>query len=286
MQNDRNDVDSVSSWFPRKVYLHMQGIIFVTWEKYLTDRFGSNFLNLYRETIGETTATVPLTSRVYLDEFLLAGVGAASQLSHFPADTLLREYGRYFLINGLTSHLCAYLLAQAHSGRELLLMMRQAHAQMRKNPDGLTPPVFRYEILTDSPQGITLIYDSHRQLCSVLYGAIEGAAERFGERAHIVERTCMKNGASECRFEVNFVRISAKLSESARASRTQPHPPATRRHGLVSIARCRWAKFTRTSTVDAAFSSTVKSTSSQLPFGSLELFAIRRPCRQYSQSTG
>jgi hypothetical protein len=193
----------------------MQGIIFVTWEKYLNDRFGHTFLNLYRETIGETSTTVPLTSRVYQDELLLAGVGAASQLSHFPVDTLLREYGRYFLINGLTSHLCAYLLAQAHNGRELLLMMRQAHAQMRKNPDGLTPPVFRYEILSNSPNGLTLIYDNHRQLCSVLLGAIEGAAERFGERAQIVELTCMKKGAVECRFEVNFVRISTTLSESS-----------------------------------------------------------------------
>jgi hypothetical protein len=164
----------------------MQGLIFVTWEKYLTDRFGSTFLNLYRETIGETSATVPLTSRVYQDELLLTGVGAASQLSHFPVDTLLREYGRYFLINGLTSHLCAYLLAQVHSGRDLLLMMRQAHAQMRNIPDGLTPPVFRYEILANAPQGLTLIYDNHRKLCSVLFGAIEGAAERFGEKAQIV----------------------------------------------------------------------------------------------------
>jgi hypothetical protein len=86
---------------------------------------------------------------------------------------------------------------------------------MRKNPDGLTPPVFRYEILSNSPNGLTLIYDNHRQLCSVLLGAIEGAAERFGERAQIVELTCMKKGADECRFEVNFVRISTTLSESS-----------------------------------------------------------------------
>ncbi len=183
----------------------MQGIIFVTWEKYLAERFGNDFLNLYREAVGETASTVPLTSRVYDDAQLLAGLSAASQLAHFPADALLREYGRYFLINGLTSHLCAYLLAQAHSGRDLLLMMRKAHAQMRKAPEGLTPPVFGFEALLNNPNGLILIYDSHRQLCPVLYGAIEGAAERFGERAQIIERTCMKRGAPECRFEVQFL---------------------------------------------------------------------------------
>ncbi|HEY6540769.1 MAG TPA: heme NO-binding domain-containing protein [Ktedonobacteraceae bacterium] len=189
----------------------MQGIIFVTWEKYLHDQFGDAFLQVYREKIGETTATIPLTSRVYDDALLLAGVGAASTLARVPVDSLLRAYGRYFLLNGLTSHLCAYLLNQVHSGRELLLMMRQAHAQMRRAPDGLTPPVFRCEILSHDPGGLTLIYDSHRQLCPVLYGAIEGAAERFGERANINEQTCMKQGAPACCFEVHFVANSLLL---------------------------------------------------------------------------
>ena len=32
----------------------MHGLIFVTWEKYLTDRFGPQLLNAYRLEIGET----------------------------------------------------------------------------------------------------------------------------------------------------------------------------------------------------------------------------------------
>src|SRR5947209_4878515 len=190
----------------------MQGLIFVTWEKYLSDRFGSSFLNAYRDAIGETAATSPLASRVYDDAILLAGVGAASQLAHFPADTLLREYGRYFLINGLTSHLCAYLLTQAHSGRELLLIMRKAHTQMRRTPDGLTPPVFGFEALSTYTNGLTLIYDSHRQLCPILFGAIEGAAERYGEKVQIIERTCMRRGAPDCRFEIYFYTPSSSSS--------------------------------------------------------------------------
>jgi Haem-NO-binding len=181
----------------------MHGLIFVTWEKYLAERFGNSFLNAYREAIGETPATAPLASRIYDDAVLLAGVGAASRLAHFPVDTLLREYGRYFIINELTSHLCSYLLTQAHSGYDLLLLMRKAHAQMR-HTEGLTPPVFSYEALSTYANGLVLVYENHRQLCPVLYGAIEGAAERFGEKVHIIERACMKRGAAECRFEIYF----------------------------------------------------------------------------------
>src|SRR5579859_2992284 len=122
----------------------MHGLIFVTWEKYLSDRFGSKFLDAYRDRIGETAVSSPLASRVYDDATFLAGVGAASKLSQFSADTLMREYGCYFLINGLTSYLCAYLLTKVDSGRDLLLLMRKAHAQMRRTPEGLTPPVFGF----------------------------------------------------------------------------------------------------------------------------------------------
>src|SRR5947207_630716 len=168
----------------------MHGLIFVTWEKYLSERFGSSLLHAYRGAVGETAATAPLVSRVYDDATLLAGVGVACQLTHIPVDTLLREYGRYFMLNGLTSHLCAYLLSQVHSGRDLLLTMRQAHAQMRRTPDGLIPPLFGFEPLSSNPNGLTLIYDSPRQLCSVLWGAIVGAAQRYGEQVHILEHTC------------------------------------------------------------------------------------------------
>lgn len=182
----------------------MHGLIFVTWENYLTERFGKALLTSYRQTMGETPARAPLASQVYDDATLLAGVGAVCQLTSLPAETLLREYGRYFMLNALTSHLCAYLLTQVHSGRDLLLTMRQAHQQMGRTPEGLTPPLFGYEALPGDPQGVVLIYESPRQVCAVVKGAIEGAAERYGEQAQIVELTCMKQGAPACRFEVHF----------------------------------------------------------------------------------
>lgn len=192
----------------------MHGLIFVTWEKYLLERFGNALLNSYRAAIGETPATSPLASRIYDDATLLAGVGEAVKLTRLPADTLLRDYGRYFMLNGLTSHRCAYLLSQVHSGSELLLIMRDAHAQMRRTPDSITPPLFRYETNSLRRNTFTLVYDSPRQLCAVLLGAIEGAAERYGEQVQIIERTCMRQGAAACRFEVYFFAGSPQLLET------------------------------------------------------------------------
>ncbi|HLI68962.1 MAG TPA: heme NO-binding domain-containing protein [Ktedonobacteraceae bacterium] len=182
----------------------MHGLIFVTWERYLSERFGETFLKDYREAIGETPATSPLASRTYSDDVLIAGVETVCKLTGTPLDTLLWEYGRYFMFNGLTSHLCAYLLTKVSNGRDLLLMMRQAHAQMRRLPDGLTPPLFEYETLSTSENELSLVYDSPRRLCALLWGAIEGAAQRYGQRVQVVEVSCMKRGAPICRFDLRF----------------------------------------------------------------------------------
>ncbi len=181
----------------------MHGLIFVTWEKYLTERFGNSLLSAYREEIGETPTGAPLASRLYDDTTLLAGLEAASKLTGMATKTLLREYGRYFIINGLTSHLCTYVLSEVHSGSQLLGAMREVHARLRQTHEGVTPPLFHYEA-SAHPREVRLVYDSQRKLCSVLLGAIEGAAERYGEQVHIIEHSCMKRGARVCRIEARF----------------------------------------------------------------------------------
>jgi hypothetical protein len=191
----------------------MHGLIFVTWEKYLSDRFGSALLDSYRAKLGETSATAPQTNYIYDDALLLAGVTAANELTGMPVDTLLREYGHYFIINGLTSYLCFFLLKQVHHAKDLLLTMRNAHAQLRRGPDMLTPPLFHYQMISSNPNDLGLIYESPRKLCSVLQGAIEGAAERYGEQVNIVEHTCMKQGHTACHFEIHFFPSSEALKE-------------------------------------------------------------------------
>jgi Haem-NO-binding len=182
----------------------MHGLIFVTWEKYLSGRVSGMVLQNYKHALEGKVPGPLLASRVYSDDLLLAAVTAASQTSALPVETLLREYGRYFMTNGLTRHLCAYILTRVHSARELLLSMHDSHQQMSRLPDSLTPPLFQYRTQADKPDELILIYDSPRKLCPVLMGAIEGAAERYGEQVQIVEQTCMNRGDLVCRFALRF----------------------------------------------------------------------------------
>jgi hypothetical protein len=199
----------------------MQGLIFVTWEKYLSERFTGSVIREYRDTLGKTLQTPIMASRVYDDNVLLAGVAEASRITKVPVEMLLREFGHYFITNGLTRHLCAYILTQVHSGRELLLAMHDAHQQMSRLPDGLAPPLFQYTTRSWHSDELTLIYDSIRKICAVLMGAVEGAAERYGEQVRIVERTCMKRGDPVCRFEIRFSASSTELFETPEQSERQ-----------------------------------------------------------------
>jgi heme-NO-binding protein len=198
----------------------MHGLIFVTWEKYLLERFHRNMLEEYREELDLHAANAPLAIRTYPDELLLAGVGAAHKITNVPVDTLLREYGHYFMVNGLTRHRCAYLLNQAHNGRDLLLAMRDGHEQMQQLPDGLTPPLFEYRIHPHDPQTMVLIYDSPRKLCPLLVGAIEGSAAYYGEQVYVAEQTCMRRGDIACTFIIKFSRGQEKTEDTLE---TQTH---------------------------------------------------------------
>ena len=77
----------------------MHGLVFVTWEKYLLERFQEATLERYRKAINETPSTAPLVSRTYDDKLLLAGVEAAHRVTGIPTEQLLYEYGRYFIVN-------------------------------------------------------------------------------------------------------------------------------------------------------------------------------------------
>lgn len=189
----------------------MHGLIFMTWEKYLLERFQGSVLTRYRAALGETAASAPLASRVYGDELLLQGVTTASSITKLSVEQLLHEFGRYFIMNGLTRHMCAYLLTQVHNGRDLLLAMHAAHKQMSRLPDGLTPPLFGYQAVPTAPNDLVLFYDSPRHLCTLLAGAIEGAAASYGEHVEIIERSCMKQGFSVCRFDLHFSSPPSRL---------------------------------------------------------------------------
>src|SRR5258707_11121584 len=97
----------------------MHGLIFVTWEKYLCERYSGTVLKHYREEIGETAATSPLASRTYGDEVFLKGGEVPSKLPGNPLVIMSWEKGGYLLLNGLTGHPFPYFPPKVKNGPTL-----------------------------------------------------------------------------------------------------------------------------------------------------------------------
>ncbi|GCE47938.1 heme-NO-binding protein [Thermosporothrix hazakensis] len=201
----------------------MLGLVFSTWEKYLAGHFDAAVLQAYREALAGQVEARPLAGRVFADDAFMYGLQVVSQRTGIHQQRLLRQFGHYFITNGLTRHHCAFLLSQTSCARDLVLLMRDAHIQMAKGPDGLTPPVFNYTYLSEdhSRSKILFRYDSPRALCGWFWGAVEGAAERFKEKVYVKELSCVTRGAPHCYFEVQFQARTAERSRKTPEQRAR-----------------------------------------------------------------
>jgi Haem-NO-binding len=204
----------------------MLGLVFTNWEKFLSERYGAPVLREYRTAMEVALGSTLLANRVYDDTALLEALRVTNRLTNTSPPLLLRQFGRYFINTGLTRHLCAHLLSQTTCARDLVLLMRQAHIQMATGPDGLTPPVFSFKFLTEDRNQLQLTYESPRHLCGWLWGAVEGAGDRFGETVFVYERACMDRGDQQCVFEIHFspttsARTATTPEEDARVKEQQ-----------------------------------------------------------------
>jgi hypothetical protein len=182
----------------------MQGLILVTWEKFLTDRFGDAFVALYRKAIKQAPSDTPLVSRTYTDEVLQTAIIVAVKLAKIDIQHILYEYGRYFMISPLVNHLYGYVFSRIHNTRDLILVMRKAHMHIGQHNKETSRPLFTCTPLGDKTNGLTVIYESPYQLCALLHGAIVGTGEYYKERVLVTECSCMLKGDKFCRFDVIF----------------------------------------------------------------------------------
>jgi predicted hydrocarbon binding protein len=179
----------------------MQGLVFVIWEKFLAAQFGETFVTLYRKSIKQAPSDAPLISKTYSDENLKRAVEAAAKLAGKDVHAMLYEYGRYFMTSPLVNHLFGYIFSRVHNAHDMILVMRKTRTQ---NPQSAIPPLFTCMQIDNQPNTLRIIYDSPRQLCAFLHGAIVGTGKYYKEHIHVEECFCMLKGDAFCQFDVTF----------------------------------------------------------------------------------
>src|SRR5437764_10285153 len=209
----------------------MHGIVFVSWDRFLQAKFGGIFFQKYRAEMKQRGHVISLINQTYPDQHLLQALAFVSQQQNTSIDTILRSFGQYYIMNELTGFVCAALLEKVKSAKELLLVMADAHSQLKQasremhTAHLISPPIFRYEHIYGHPDRLIVVYQGSRQLCPLLQGAIEGAGMRYHERVTILHNPneCMRQGGRVCRLFVKFESLKNTLTheESAPSERVR-----------------------------------------------------------------
>jgi hypothetical protein len=110
----------------------MHGIVFVPWDRFLRAKFGDVFFQQYRSEMKQKGHAISLINQTYPDQHLLQALTFVTQQQNTSIETILRSFGQYYIVNELTGFVCAALLEKVKSAKELLLVMADAHLQLKQ----------------------------------------------------------------------------------------------------------------------------------------------------------
>jgi predicted hydrocarbon binding protein len=179
----------------------MKGVINKGIQELVETKFGIEAWDKVKE-IAKCEEPFFSTSEDYPDQMTLDLANAASEVSGLPLETVLFEFGKFWVSNtGLESYPTFFKLA-GKTSREFLLNMNKVHIQVTKNIRNARPPIFEFEELPDGR--LLMHYRSGRRLCDALRGLIAGVGIHFNEELQIKKTSCMNNGDPQCTMEVSF----------------------------------------------------------------------------------
>jgi predicted hydrocarbon binding protein len=178
----------------------MKGIINKGIQELVEAKFGEQAWEKVKQ-IAKCAEPFFSASEDYPDQLTLDLASAASEVSGFPLETVLVEFGKFWVTNtGARAYRTFFKLAGS-SAREFLLNMDRVHRQVTKSINA-RPPSFEYE---EPPDGrLIMYYRSERRLCLVLRGLILGVGIHFGEVVSVQETACMNDGVPRCIMEITF----------------------------------------------------------------------------------
>lgn len=179
----------------------MKGVINKGIQELVETKFGSEQWEKIKSLAGCDEPFFSI-SEDYPDKMTIDLVNSASEVLGIPLETVMVEFGKFWVLNtGKTSY-PTYFKFVGLSPREFLLNMNRVHRQVTRSIPNAKPPSLLYEEL---PDGRLLIhYKSERLLCPVLYGLILGVGLYFEQELKVTETSCMKKGDSQCTMEITF----------------------------------------------------------------------------------
>jgi len=186
----------------------VKGVIINILEQFINENYGDETLEEMYDKVELSDGAPPFVGPLsYPDEDFLNMVRYVSKKNGMPDSELLHAVGKYAL--SVLAEKYPPFFENIYSAQDFLFTVNDIHEmEVKKLYDDARPPEI---ILEHSDAGRALLhYRSSRQLCSLLEGLIDGAAEKYGENIEYKHVRCMKDGAEECTLELIFSREEQK----------------------------------------------------------------------------
>ena len=138
----------------------------------------------------------------YPDELTTSLARAAASEAGRPLDEILREFGRYWVLNTGRKYYPTFYILTGGSPRDYLVNMGRIFQKATLSPEGAVSAELEYE--SDADGRLRIHFRSPQGLCSVLKGMIEGVGSLYDETLQVRETACMSQGDPCCTMEVTF----------------------------------------------------------------------------------
>lgn len=180
----------------------MYGLVNRALQELICNRFGEAVWDDIREQAG-VDEEVFVRMDGYPDEITYNLVGVASGVLGIPAEQLLKEFGRHWILYTAAEGYGDLLDGAGADFMSFLSNLDSMHARVGLLFPDLRPPSFRCSDMT--ADSVVLHYHSSRAgLSPMVIGLVEGLGERFGQKVAIEQRDDRGRGADH---DTYFIRI-------------------------------------------------------------------------------
>ena len=156
----------------------MYGMVNKAVEQMVVTRFGANTWEQIKAVAGVETEAF-ISNEAYDDSVTYNLVGAASKVLDLPAEVVLEEFGKHWVLKTATEGYGELLDAGGKTLPEFLSNLHHFHARVELIFPALKPP--RFHVTDQKADSLILHYETHRPgLQPFVIGLLKGLGERFG----------------------------------------------------------------------------------------------------------
>jgi hypothetical protein len=180
----------------------MYGMVTKAVGEMVTEKFGEDVWEDIKAK-ANVDIDVFISNAAYPDDMTYSLVAAASEVLGLPAEAILYEFGRYWVLETANRGYADLMAANGRSLPEFLINLPNFHTRVAMIFPNLMPP--RFECANIGEHSLELHYHTHRDgLAPFVLGLLDGLGAMFGTPIRVQQTEFREQGAAHDVFSVEW----------------------------------------------------------------------------------